>query len=155
MMETVSAKNGSGARNGHRLEAIQARFDALEAGARERLVKALGAGQHKLVELDEALARVTREDWSVDGMRKRIELIRARAEHMRASALKRVADMPASAVTAFANGSRTQVQHLARELDRLAKLVEHPAPEAANEAEAAASEKPVRAAKQKAPAPVP
>lgn len=146
-----------GAKQGKRFEALQARIDALEAGARGRLLKALGAGQHKLGELDGALERMSHEDWSVDGMKKRFDAMRTRAETLRATALKRVAVMPGSAVTAFANGSRTQVQHLSRELDRLSKLIEAPAPAkaAAKEVkegrapEVIAAEKPPRAVKQK------
>ena len=149
MGETVSVKNGSGAK-GNRLEVLQARFDALESGARERLLRALGAGQHKLGELDEALARMTREDWTAEGMRKRLDGIRARAESMRDHALKRVADMPGTAMTALANGSRAQVQGLSRELSRLAKLIEPPPSKSeAPEAVTPVPEKPARAAKQK------
>lgn len=123
MGETVSVKNGS-TRQAKGLDALQARFDALEAGARERLVKALGAGQHKLGELDGALERMGHEDWTVVGMRKRLEAIRARADSLRTTALKRVGEVPATAMTAFTKGSRAQVQSLSRELERLAKLIE-------------------------------
>jgi hypothetical protein len=112
-----------------RLTSLQARFGALETEARGRLVKALGAGQHRLTELDEILAKWSREDWSVEGMRKRFDTLRARAEQLRETALKRVNEIPGSAVTALANGSRVPVQNLARELERLAKLVEQPKPE--------------------------
>lgn len=107
-----------------RLASLQARFDALESQARDRLHKALDAGQHRLGELDEMLARWSREDWSVEGMRKRLEVIRTRAEQLRASAAKRVNEMPASAVAALASRSRVPVKNLAHELERLAKLVE-------------------------------
>jgi hypothetical protein len=154
MGETVSVKNGS-MKQAKRLEALQARFDALEAGARERLLRALGAGQHKLGELDGALERMAHEDWTVDGMRKRLDAIRARAESFRTTALKRVSEVPATAMTAFANGSRTQVQHLSRELDRLVKLIE-PAPVVKDvktvevkAPEVVVAEKPARAPKAK------
>lgn len=119
-METVQVKQESK----RRLQVLQARFGALETEARGRLGRALGAGQHRLTELDEMLAKWSREDWSVEGMRKRFETLRARAEQLRASAIKRVNEIPGSAVSALANGSRVPVQNLARELERLAKLVE-------------------------------
>jgi len=119
-METVQAKQESR----KRLVSLQARFDALETEARGRILRALGAGQHRLTELDEVLAKWSREDWSVDGMRKRLEVLRVRAEQLRASALKRVNEIPGSAVSALASGSRVPLQNLARELERLAKLVE-------------------------------
>jgi hypothetical protein len=119
-MDTVQVKQESR----KRLLSLQARFGAFETEARGRLRRALGVGQHRLTELDEALAKWSREDWSVDGMRKRLEVLRARAEQLRASAFKRVNEIPGSAVSALASGSRVPVQNLARELERLAKLVE-------------------------------
>jgi len=141
-METVQVKQESK----KRLHSLQARFDALETEARGRLRRALGAGQHRLTELDEMLAKWSREDWSVDGMRKRFETLRARAEQLRASAIKRVNEIPGSAVTALANGSRGPVQNLARELERLAKLVEPVEGKKNGEAESASppEPKPVR-----------
>ncbi len=120
-METAQVKQ----EGKKRFTSLQARFGALESEARGRLVKALGAGQHRLTELDEMLAKWSREDWSVDGMRKRFETLRARAEQLRETAMKRVNGIPGNAVTALANGSRVPVKNLARELERLAKLVEH------------------------------
>lgn len=104
---------------------LQARLETLETEARGRLRKALGAGNGALLGLDEALARVSSEDWSVEGVRRRLGLLRARAENLRAAALRRVAEMPGSAVSALATGSRAPVQNLARELDRLAKRLDH------------------------------
>lgn len=106
------------------LEQLQTRLGTLEANARERLGRALGAGNGALRELDEALARVSSEDWTVEGVRRRLGLLRARAENLRAAALRRVAELPGSAVSALASGSRAPVQGLARELDRLAKRLE-------------------------------
>jgi hypothetical protein len=129
------------------LLALQARFDALETEARERILKALGAGQHRLSELDVALERVSREDWSVPGLRKRLDVLRERAEAIRTTAMKRVNEMPATAVTALASGTRVPLQNLARELERLAKRMEPHA--AAPGVEVAAPEpKPARQAKQ-------
>jgi hypothetical protein len=103
---------------------LQARLESLEADARGRLRKALGAGNGALLGLDEALARVSSEDWSVEGVRRRLGLLRARAENLRATAVRRVAEMPGTAVSALATGSRAPVQNLARELDRLAKRLD-------------------------------
>ncbi len=146
-METVQAKQESK----KRLQSIQARFDALESEARGRIRRALGAGQHRLTELDEMLAKWSREDWSVVGMRKRFETLRARAEQLRSSAMKRVNEIPGSAVSALASSSRVPVQNLARELERLAKLVEPAAAKPKNgEAEPASPPEPKPArAKQK------
>ncbi len=148
-METVQTKQRAQGRKG--LQALQARIEELEVEARGRLLKALGAGQHRLSELDVALERVAREDWSVPGLRKRLDGLRERAEALRATAVKRVNEMPATAVSALASSTRVPVKNLARELERLAKLVEPHAvvPAAAPvEVVAAPEPKPSRASKQ-------
>lgn len=123
------ATNGSPERLRQRLTDFQSRLDGLEADARERLRKALGAGNEALRGLDDALARMSSEDWTVPGMRRRVEALRARAENLRATAIKRVTEMPGEAVSAIATGSRVPVQNLARGLERIAKRLE-PAPKA-------------------------
>jgi hypothetical protein len=148
-METAQTRQEKGIKG---LKALQARFDALEAEARGRILKALGAGQHRLSELDVALERWAREDWSVPGLRKRLDGLRERAEALRATAMKRVNEMPASAVSALASSTRVPVQNLARELERLAKLVEpHTVEPVAGKVEvvAAPEPRPVRTAKAK------
>ncbi len=124
-MESVQAKQEKAKVQGMKgLKALQARFDELEAGARERLLKALGAGQHRLTELDGALEKWSREDWSVDALRKRLEALRKQADVFRAKAVERMNEIPGTAVKGLASSTRVPVQNLARELDRLAKLVE-------------------------------
>lgn len=137
-METTDAKQDRSKTNGKRgLRALQARIDELEEGARERLLRALGAGQHRLSELDVALERMTHEDWTVEGMKRRLETLRRQAESLRATALRRVNEIPATAMNALAAGTRVPVQNLARELERLARLVEphHASPPETVEAE--------------------
>jgi len=149
-METTQTRQRAQGKKG--LQALQARIGELEAEARGRLLKALGAGQHRLSELDVALERMAREDWSVPGLRKRLDGLRERAEALRATAVKRVNDMPASAVSALASSTRVPVQNLARELERLAKLVEPhtvvPAAPPQVDVVAAPEPKPARASKQ-------
>lgn len=120
----VKQENATMKGNSKGLKAIQARFDELEAGARDRLLRALGAGQHRLTELDLALERMAHEDWTVEGLRRRFDGLRKQAESLRATALKRVNEIPGTAMTALATGTRVPVQNLARELDRLARLME-------------------------------
>lgn len=106
------------------IHTLQTRINELEVEAKGRLRKALGAGNDALLGLDERLAKVSREDWSVDGLRKRIDVLRHRAENLRATALRRVSEMPGTAVSALATSSRGPVQNLARELEKLAKRLE-------------------------------
>jgi hypothetical protein len=130
MPEATIDQTGNGARNTarDRLTAFQARLDAFEQEARGRLSRAIGASNEALHDLDEALARVSREDWTVPALRKRLDELRARAEDLRASALKRVAGMPGTAVSAIATSSRVPVQNLAKGLERIAKRLDPPVP---------------------------
>lgn len=111
------------------MAALQERFDALETGAKDRLRKALDTGNEKLRGLDQALARVAKDDWSVPGMRRHLDDLRTRAENLRAAAVKRVGEIPGSAVSAIATGGRTQIKSISRGLAELSKkLDEKPAP---------------------------
>ncbi len=109
---------------------LQERIDTLEAEARGRIRRALSTGNAKLMELDGALAKVAREDWTVPGMRRHLHELRARAENLRASTLKRVEALPGEAVTKLATGTRAPVQNLAKGLAEWAKRMEPPKPKA-------------------------
>ncbi|HEX9308867.1 MAG TPA: hypothetical protein VF894_15340 [Anaeromyxobacter sp.] len=107
---------------------IQERFGALEAEAKGRIRRALSTGNAKLLEMDEALAKVAKDDWTVPGMKRHIDQLKARAEALRATAVKRVQKMPGDAVAKLATGTRAPVQNLARSLGEMAKKFEAPAP---------------------------
>jgi hypothetical protein len=103
---------------------IQERFTALEVEARERISRALTQSNTRLKELDRALGRVTRDDWSVPGMRRHVEAWRARAESLRDAAVKRARQMPGEAVSALASGTRVPLRTLSRQLGEIAKRIE-------------------------------
>jgi hypothetical protein len=103
---------------------IQERFTAMEQQARGRISRVLTQSNERLRELDQALARVSREDWSVRGMRKHLEAWRVRAENLRAVALKRAGEMPGEAVSALATGTRKPIQNLAKGLADMARRIE-------------------------------
>lgn len=109
---------------------IQERFVAMEQQARGRISRVLTHGNERLRELDRALARVAREDWTVTGMRRHLEAWRVRAENLRAVAIKRAGEMPGEAVSALASGTRRPVQNLAKGLADIAKRLEPEAVEA-------------------------
>jgi len=109
---------------------LQERINTLEAEARGRIRRALSTGNEKLMELDGALAKVAKDDWTVPGMRRHLHELRARAENLRANALKRVEALPGDAVTKLATGTRTPVQNLAKGLAEWAKRIEPPKPKA-------------------------
>ncbi len=108
----------------HPIASLQERIDALEAHARGRLRRALATGNARIRELDEALARVASDDWTVPGMRRHLDELRARAGNLRATAAKRVQEMPGTAVSALASGGRTRLQHLARSLEEISRRLE-------------------------------
>lgn len=106
---------------------LQERIDTFEAQARGRLARAFSTGNEKLVELDRALARVERDDWSVKGMQRQVERLRARADNLRADVVRRAGELPGEAVTKLVASSRTPVQTLAKGLADIAKRFEAPA----------------------------
>lgn len=107
---------------------FQERIGALEAEAKGRIRRALASGNAKLLEIDGALAKVTRDDWTVEGIRRHIDDLRARAVSVRTEATKRAQAIPGDAVEFLATGSRVPVQTLAKQLGELAKKLEGPAP---------------------------
>lgn len=109
---------------------LQERLGAFEAEAKGRIRRALSTGNSKLMELDGALAKVSGDDWTVPAMRKHLDELKARADTLRASAVKRVQAIPAEAVGKIVSGTRTPVQNLARGLADMAKKFEAPGPKA-------------------------
>lgn len=107
-----------------RLTDLQERLGRLETDARGRVSRALATGNAKLRDLDRTLARVSRDDWTVPAVRKQLDELRARAEVARANALKRVAEMPGTAVQALAAGTRAPVQSLTNGLAAIARRLE-------------------------------
>ncbi len=103
---------------------LQERITTFENEARGRIHKVLETGNEKLKELDEALAKVAKDDWSVPRVKRELEGLRARAEGFRASAIKRAGELPGEAVTRLANGTRAPIQNLAKGLADIAKRFE-------------------------------
>lgn len=119
---------------------LQERFNTLESKARERIHRMLASGNQKLMELDEALAKVAKDDWSVPRVKREIEELRARADTLRANALKRAGELPGEAVNRIASGTRAPIQNLAKSLADVAKRLEPaPKPAEAKESEPKAS----------------
>lgn len=109
---------------------LQERFDALEAEAKGTIRRALATGNAKLLELDGALAKVAKDDWTVTGIRRHVEDLRSRAVNIRSQATKRAEELPGEAVSRLATGTRAPLQNLAKQLAELAKKLEPPAPKA-------------------------
>lgn len=99
---------------------LHERMNTLENEARTRIQRVLSTGNEKLLELDRALSRVDKQDWSVPGMRRHLEDLRAKAE----KTIKRAGDLPGEAVSRIASGTRPPIQNLARGLAEMAKKME-------------------------------
>ncbi len=121
---------------------IQEKFGAIEAEAKGRIRKALSTGNAKLLELDGALAKVAKDDWTVPGMRRHLDQLRSRAEDLRATASKRAQALPGEAVSRLATGTRAPLQNLAKGLADLAKKLEPPATKTIKVVEAVPDAKP-------------
>jgi hypothetical protein len=114
---------------------FQERIGALEAEAKGKIRRALATGNAKLLEIDGALAKVTKDDWTVDGIRRHLDELRARAASVRTEATRRAQSIPGDAVEYLATGTRVPVQTLAKQLGELAKKLEAPAPKAVPDSE--------------------
>jgi hypothetical protein len=108
----------------HPISTLQERLQTLESEAKDRLHEVLATSNSRLLELDGALAKVSKDDWTVPGMKRQLDDLRVRAETLRNSAMKRVQGMPAVAVERIVTGSRGPIQNLARSLGELAKRLE-------------------------------
>jgi len=107
-----------------RLATIQESLTTFETEARGRLGKVLASGNSRLLELDGALAKVSKEDFTVPAMKKQLDGLRHKAEGLREDAIKKVEEIPAQAVEKLVTGSRGPIQNLAKGLAEMAKKLE-------------------------------
>lgn len=114
---------------------LQERFGALEAEAKGRLRRALATGNAKLLEIDGALAKVKRDDYTLEALRRQVDGLRTRAAEMRTEAARRAQAIPGEAVSFLATGTRGPVQTLAKQLEELARKLDPPAPKAVTDAQ--------------------
>ncbi|HEX9241878.1 MAG TPA: hypothetical protein VF875_05495 [Anaeromyxobacter sp.] len=121
---------------------IQERFGALETEARGRMRRVLSKGNERLMELDERLAKIAKDDWTVPGLRRHMDQLRSRAENLRAEATRKAQKLPGEAVTRLATGTRTPIRNLAKGFADLAKRLEPRGPKAVKDPEAAPQPKP-------------
>jgi ribosomal protein L10 len=103
---------------------LQERLNTFESEARGRIQRVLATGNEKLLELDEALAKVAKDDWSVPRVKREIDGLRARADTLRAKTLKRASELPTEAVHRLATGTRAPIQNLAKGLADIARRLD-------------------------------
>jgi hypothetical protein len=102
----------------------RAAFQAFETGARGRIGSLIESSNASLSELDHLLERLSKEDWTLTGIRRRIDALRSRAVNARTTAMKRFDEMPGEAVSALASAGRARIQDLTRSLQAIAKRLE-------------------------------
>ncbi len=117
------------------LEAAQARLEQLEVDAERVLRDLMDKGRASRKEIEQIVARLSKQDWKLPEMKQRIDKLReqgveraaewrGRAETFRAEAMERVMDLQGRAIAFLGVASRDQVDELSRELDKLAKKIE-------------------------------
>jgi polyhydroxyalkanoate synthesis regulator phasin len=118
------------------LEAAQARLEAFEEEAQKVLKDLMEKGKASRKDFAELVQRLSKQDWSLDEMRGRLDKLReqgverahelrAQADSFRVEAFERLVDMQSKAVSFLGVASREQVEDLAREIERLVKRIEN------------------------------
>ena len=116
------------------IEAAQARLEQLEVDAERVLRDLMDKGRASRKEIEQIVARLSKQDWKLPEMKQRIEKLRdqgaeraaewrGRAETFRAEAMERVMDLQGRAIAFLGVASRDQVEELSKEIDRLAKKI--------------------------------
>ncbi len=117
------------------LEAAQERLGKLELEAQRVWNDLMVRGRAGRKDIEQILARLSKQDWSLPEMRAALErfreqgLLRAaewrgKAESWRAEAMERMVVLQGKAVAFLGVATREQVEELSRELERLARKIE-------------------------------
>jgi hypothetical protein len=116
------------------LEAAQARLEQFEGEAQRVLKDLMDKGRASRRDLEDMLARLSKQDWALPEVKQRIEKLRdqgveraaelrGKADAFRVEALERVVDLQGRAIAFLGVASREQVEELSKELDRLARRI--------------------------------
>lgn len=116
------------------LEAAQQRLEQFEGEAQKVLKDLMDKGRASRRDLEQMLAKLSKQDWALPEVKQRIEKIRdqgveraaelrGRAESFRVEAMERVVDLQGRAIAFLGVASREQVEELSKELDRLARRI--------------------------------
>jgi hypothetical protein len=117
------------------LEAAQARIERLEVDAERVLKDLMDKGRAGRKEIEQIVARLSKQDWTLPEVKHRIEKLRdqgveaavewrGKAETFRVEAMERMVDLQGRAIAFLGVASRDQVEELSRELERIAKKIE-------------------------------
>jgi ElaB/YqjD/DUF883 family membrane-anchored ribosome-binding protein len=116
------------------LEAAQARLEQFEVDAERVLRDLMDKGRASRKEIEQIVARLSKQDWKLPEVRQRISTLReqgvgravelrGRAETFRSEAMERVLDLQGRAIAFLGVASRDQVEELSKEIDRLARKI--------------------------------
>jgi polyhydroxyalkanoate synthesis regulator phasin len=117
------------------LEAAQERLVHLEDEAQRVLRDLMDKGRASRKDIEQMVARLSRQDWTFPEVKQRIEKLReqsverasewrGKAESFRVDALERMVDLQARAVSFLGVATRDQVEELSKELERLARRLD-------------------------------
>ncbi|HYG69202.1 MAG TPA: hypothetical protein VD838_16140 [Anaeromyxobacteraceae bacterium] len=117
------------------LSAAQARIEHLEVGAQRMLKDIVVRGRASRKDLEQIVQRFSKQDFSIDELKGRLEKLRdqsagraaewrGRADSLRAEAVERMLDLQGRAIAFLGVASREQVEELSKELDRLARKLD-------------------------------
>lgn len=116
------------------LAVAAARLERLEEDAQRMLHDLMDRGRAGRKDLEQIVARLSRQDWKFPEMRSRLEKLReqgaeraaewrGKAETFRAEALERLLELQGRAVSFLGVATRDEVKELSREIDRLARRI--------------------------------
>jgi polyhydroxyalkanoate synthesis regulator phasin len=117
------------------LHAAQIRLEQLEDEAQRVLKDLMDRGRASRKDIEHMVARWSKQDWTFPEVKNRLEKLRDqgaeraaelkdRAETFRVEALERVMELQSRAVSFLGVASRTEVEELSKELDRLARRLD-------------------------------
>ncbi len=121
------------------IEAAQARLGQLEEDAERMLKDLMDKGRASRKEIEQIVARLSKQDWKLPEMKHRIEKLReqgveraaewrGRAETFRVEAMERVMDLQGRTIAFLGVASRDQVEELSREIDKLSRKIAKTSP---------------------------
>lgn len=117
------------------LEAAQVRFGQLEEEAKKLLEDLMDKGRASRKDIEHIVQRWSKQEWTFPVVKHRLEKLRDqgaeraadlkdRAETFRVEAFERVLELQSRAVAFLGVASRTEVEELSKELDRLARRLD-------------------------------
>jgi hypothetical protein len=117
------------------LHAAQVRLVQLDKEAQKVLRDLMDRGRASRKDIEHIVQRWSKQDWTFPEMKQRLERLRdqgaeraaelrGRAESFRTEAVERVMELQSRAVAFLGVASRTEVEELSKELDRLARRLD-------------------------------